>query len=1156
MNDRQYENLYYQMPRKLVLVVGPGAAALGKGLSAEMTAAGQHYFYFLPAEMFGFPSAIPHETFLNKCYNPDKTQTSYLRFGILPLRWLHKYLYEKPSIILWVVDLPDGRLNEALDQFKFTIGTIDAYIRKNKIRVMLILRSNSSRIEDEKNLFRNFFDLGNRNVLSTRRENFDDVTKEVANFVRSFSIRFYTGKILKYKDNLTVGNSEHIRFQEYYLRNYIKISFFNLFAGDRPRGIKYFDKSYELAMKILYSYIKFSESHPLTDKQANMSRLFYIFQKIDEVKLLLNLMLNWVIFLKMKEKEISLAQAYGTVQTHLVEVARSPTWTRTSLEAANHLWKAEFFYVFLNFFKNSINADEPFSQLLILSSIKNLLDVTIEFIEREKAAVGFGVSTLGQLAYGLTIEKETYNIPLQTLIEINEETYKHYFHFLHDLNRYKCFQIITSDMLRYDERYQRAMSVVMISYSKFSKIMSQKANDSSLFLELSAFRNFPVARAYVSDQIYRENSDRTEIFIRKILDGDEKPDQTIIDMALSSKDQSAVKIELEPSEAQIRRVFERNSLNPYDPILLNLEVQIHKPGAAQLVDRVQLKFNNPFYNAQLVLKEGQLVREGASCVLRVKTLLSHLTKFNPDEPLALTSMMLTRGEQLFVSIVVKPFENYNPENSLKIVKDTLFSVTCDRSNQVIFNREMRSFGFSFTPAAREHQAEFSIKDVKMRIQPANHKNLLQTFKIFEPIGQQEVTKRRKSGRTVSASASQQSHSELERPSRPSYLPDRIMSGVQDGAADGEQETVETLEVAPPQEEAVKPEDSAQYDQKNSPEDVPDPELVKEEDVESVSETFNDYKAYRNRHFRLISRTKDEASEEVTVAKALTQQLNKTYFFKFKMTGDTHMDLQVKVTFLIVSKDEQTKIPEEYSSVITVNLKQPFSLIPSIQSIDPQHIIKSETEDEKNARINANKRCILTYYLRSNINSIVVKKLRFTPGDKTQVLSEISNPAEEHLRNNEGTTFSVIFCVPEVVKQLYSVGAFCVIWRRKDSEFFSCLNSKEHPKIEVFQPPFSFAVSCPFTAHYFESVPFSYTITNTADAETTFYVSMVQYGEHEVFVSGMTKTTLKLRPGEEKTINFNLIFYQLGHVRAPDFAVFVSEKLFTVRVNTMILVDYK
>lgn len=1151
MQSRQYENLYFQMPRKMVMVHGPGSVGLGKLLSIEMEASGQNYYHFLPQEKLAFSSAAGQETFLNKCYNPDKTQTSYLRFGILPLKWMHKYLFEKPSIIVWVIELGEGKTVEGFDQFRRVHSAIEAYVKKHKIRIVVILKSSQTRFEEDKSLFRSSFDMSNKQLFSSKRENFDDVIKEVGAFIKTFSVKFYANKILKYKDNLTIGNGEQIRFQEYYLRNYIKISLFNLFTMERQKAGKYFEKSYELTVKILYSYVKYAEANTSIDKQSGISRLFYIYQKIEEIKLVSNLIFNWIIFTKMKDKEITLPVAYVKLQNHLIDLSKSNIWSKTNFSGCSNLWKADCFYVFLNFFRSSINANESYSHLLILASIKNLLDIVLDFIDKDKESIGFGISTMEMHSYGLLIEKETYNIPLQTLISINEQAMKHYFNYLHDLNNYKCYQTIASDMLRYDEKYQRTMAVVMISYAQFSRAMSKKQGDSSLFLEPFVFRNFPNARNFVANQMMIENPDKTETFIQKILDGEEKTDPSIIDIALSSKDQSTVKIELDPKEIKIKKIFEKTQLSPYEEINLDLEVEVGKPGLELLADHIHIKFNYDHYDKKFPISQSNFTTSDFSTFIKMSLPLGYFTRFSSEKPLWPTSIVFSRGDLLFIAIDIKIFENFKPECGLRLLKENLLNVACDRQKQVVFNKELRPFNFKFTPSKIGRNMMFDIKNVNMKVKISEESKIVQSFKIYSKNESEAFHSRKISvpnPKPSPAHPSQASESE-----QLTYVPESVMSENQTT----DQEVIEPTEAN--LEEAEKDEEDPDSETKNTPDDLPTQEKetqnVEEEEVD-VTEKMSDYKSYRNKHFELLMSSKSGKADDILVSPLLNEELNKMLILRFKVAAECQLNLDVHVNYLIVSKDDLTVINEEITFPILIHVKIPFSLSPVVQSIEPQYVVRGASGDENNLRVKAGSRHLLSYYLKSNINSIFVKKISFEKGEKTIVFSELASEEEEQLRNNEGTTFSIIFEIKEALSTIYNLGNVSVIWRRKDSDFYSFISFKNQARVEVFQSPFSITLDSPFTAYYFEPLQFSYTITNTSEAETVFQVSMIPYNEGEVLVAGQSRTILKLKQKESKTVCFTLIFNQLGHLRAPYLDIVALGKRYTVQNNAMVVVDYR
>lgn len=57
-------------------------------------------------------------------YNPDKTLTNNLRFSIMPLHWIKKYLDEKPCLIVFLLN---SETEPFLDILRDLIEIFDKY---------------------------------------------------------------------------------------------------------------------------------------------------------------------------------------------------------------------------------------------------------------------------------------------------------------------------------------------------------------------------------------------------------------------------------------------------------------------------------------------------------------------------------------------------------------------------------------------------------------------------------------------------------------------------------------------------------------------------------------------------------------------------------------------------------------------------------------------------------------------------------------------------------------------------------------------------------------------------------------------------------------------------------------------------------------------
>lgn len=1023
--------MYLHVPRKLIMINGQGGADLCHLLQHDFESTSNPYYNFKSVESFSFPAPSNHETFSDKCFNADKTQTTFLRYGILPLKWIHKYTQEKPSMIIFIFDLNHNHINDVIDDFKIKYGLIDPYIRKNKIKTVLILRSNAVRLEEEKSLFKNTFEQASKHIFTSRSPNFEDIQKELGAYIKLHCIKFYLNKISKYKDNLTMGSDSFLRFREYYLRNNIKIGFFNLFSQEKKKAIKYFEKGQELCLNLIDHYHKFVSSNIKDSQTANVSNLFYYMQKMEEVRLISNLCFVWTVFLRLREKELtSMAQVYTLLQEKLVVFSRYQVWRKTPFAHFENLWKCNLLYVFLSLFKRLGHAEDVPTQLIFMSCIRNMLEMLTDFFERGQNEIKYGITTLDLFSYGLVLDKETYNISNQKFQSLNETVSHDHWNYHHDLIHYKTHQMLASELIKYDEHFKRLFNVVIVSFIGFSKFMSiNKTESIHFFPELPVFNHFPHAKAFVVELIFKENPDKQETFIRRVLEEEPDTEASIVDMVLSAKDAGCVLIELDTQDTEVLRVFEKSEARQFEPINLDLLMEIKKKGNFALFDSIQLKFNNHFYDSRFELTPANFVRKDDKNFVQLKTFLSYFVKHVEDnQTLALSSIQLNRGSSLSVSLPVKFLENMKKNLNLRLVQASPFVFSCDMDNSLILNRELRAFTFRFTPASDLGRLDFQISNLSLSIAPVP-KEYLKSFKIYQrlksanPLVKKKTfpkTEALKKKEKKAAPKETEVQDEETEPAeeRLSYRPERISTdnlGIDPDVLLEEEEQPEKEENATLAVTNANDEEIMLSESENVPvdESVPESSEANLSMVRQPSLGF-DYKTYRNQNFKLLFNYKHARFYETSISDLLTSERELVLYFKIVLNSESPIEFNTQLNYVMVSKDKKIVVKENKSQRIALRVKLPFSLTNSINTLERELVVRdAQPAARKNLRVQIGTKNLLNYYLRSNFASIIVNRFFFTPGARTKIFTEItSTETEQLLRNNEGTSFSLVFSVFE------------------------------------------------------------------------------------------------------------------------------------------------
>lgn len=156
---QKYDDIYFQHPQSLTVITG--SESHGKRLQRLFKTSGDSqagHANFVYQDVPSFPKKPPKQNFLAKSYNLDKSLTTNLRIGILPLEWPSKYSQIKPAVIIFVVNLVDFAPSAALLSIDDIYFQAEQYIKLQKIKVFFWLVAKQTRVEEEKTLIRGKYD--------------------------------------------------------------------------------------------------------------------------------------------------------------------------------------------------------------------------------------------------------------------------------------------------------------------------------------------------------------------------------------------------------------------------------------------------------------------------------------------------------------------------------------------------------------------------------------------------------------------------------------------------------------------------------------------------------------------------------------------------------------------------------------------------------------------------------------------------------------------------------------------------------------------------------------------------------------------------------------------------------------------------------------
>ena len=722
------QELYYSVPQKYIHIYGKEqqAANLHALLAKHFRKNHQNYHLHL-SDNLSLPKVKNKPSFIDRAYNVDKSLTNNMRFGILHTKWLYKYLRQKPTIILFVFDIEDTEFNNYINDFITVFKRNENSIRKNKIKCLYVLSNRKNKTEDEKNALKNIFDISNKHIVQTKSEGFEDCFKEIESFIRNNNGGFYQSKIVKYKDNLLIGNPENLRFKEYYARNLIKIAFFNLFLCEHKKALKYFEKS----LRMCYELVKFYHvycSNNVPEGRERLLKYFYYIQKVEEVKRIANLLKIWTVFLKYREKDLTHSELFKESYGHLKELRQFDTWSLTPFKHFKGLYLIDFIRVFLFFARTRIKSQEIFVKMNLLILVKNLLETclgifgTFEFPAEEKI-------NYHPFSIGLLLRSETHNLEKTELNAINETllidcpAYEQRKSFFLQLNSFLS-EIIQS---YYHKNISRTFNVVMLLKADFERVLKEEKEVVGAVELDESFKNFPCVYRKALQAV--QTSQKDIGFVLKELIEFREEDLSILDIYLKEEEKKKVYIEVNADGFNLEQVFETNEIDNYGRINLNFSLQTNNTSFAKYIDKVKLKFNEVYYNEEI---EDLEIDNGR--ISFKKRIHNH----NPNlgqSAVFLQKITLIASNTVFIDITGLVEKN-KACCKLKINKKPFLTLETDLTYDVHLNNEY----FPVTLRLKQNLSnweDYNLIDPRLTITPFDPKKYLKSIKLYQKKGEEK-----------------------------------------------------------------------------------------------------------------------------------------------------------------------------------------------------------------------------------------------------------------------------------------------------------------------------------------------------------------------------------------------------------------------------------
>jgi hypothetical protein len=731
---QNYEAEYLKKLSGLVMITGSNSycSKLLKHLtnSPEMSNAN---LKFVMQESLDLPKVDVKEPFLSRAFNHDKAAAFSIRFGILPMQWVGKYVHKKPATLVFMINIADISLHVMLDNLDAIYAQIEEFIRKNKIKLIFVLLSKSVRNEEEKNVLKAKYELCNK-IITGHSDRPDEIYKDIEAVIKSYSKKFYQTKIAKYKENLAVGNPEQIRFQEFYLRNLLKISFMFVFNNEYPKAAKYFERAHSVAIKVQEQFCKICEAS-ISKQDDSLSRFYFYIQKNEEANRLSNLSKLWVLMIKLRDRDVTIMEAFRSLHQQTIELERYKFWHLTPTPHFEVLSKIHLFRCFLIILgEKLVKLPDLLVKIQILSLTKNLLSVILYFVSQMKQKSHLDVKSSPNY-FGLVLMKESNLVDSSELVSLNQQSMSVYSAFEENLAELpELLDELTATINRcYDDSVKRLVNVNFLQVARVQSVCTGISFSEiyANFILIDVFQNFGTSKKtaieYIKNDCYEKHQN---IVLKEMIDYD-KFDKEEFDSVLkkASKADSII-VSLGNQSFFIDSVFRDQTIENFEPIHLNLKIKTSRKFLRPYLNKVSLIFSHPDFNTDISLGPDNLSTDTEYLYLTIKDELRSRDPCIELSSLSLTALYLICDESVFFYFDKKMPVVEKSINKLTIHPVQAISLETDFGKEVILNNQFLPLNLHIKKNIKNYQ-DFVFKSLEMKIKPFVSKETVRSVKLYK-----------------------------------------------------------------------------------------------------------------------------------------------------------------------------------------------------------------------------------------------------------------------------------------------------------------------------------------------------------------------------------------------------------------------------------------
>ena len=540
---------------------------------------------------------------------------------------------------------------------------------------------------------------------------------------------------MKYKENLGVGNPDQPRFQEFYLRNLLKIAFLFVLNNESAKAAKYFERAHSVALRIQELFAKFCESNLAISKDEEALQKFYFYiQKCEEAQRLSNLAKIWMLYIKLRDRDITMMESFRAIHQHIMDLEKYRFWHLTHTPHFDALAKIHLFRCFFLIFGDKlIKLPEVMVKIQLLSLTKNLLSVILQFVENMPNRARSS-NELRPNFFGLLLIKENNIMDRSELYSINVESQAAYTQFEENLS---CLSSLLDGQVAiinrcYDDQIKRLVNVNFMQISRIQRCCHDITFSEvyANFLLIDSFKKFEVSKRKAIEFIKNDcHQKHPQIVVKEMIDYDKFHKNTFESIANRAKQDEPILVSLDNKDFFLDSVFDSNKIENYEQVVLNLVMRTPKTFLQPYLQKASLIFSHADYNKDMVLDPDSVtVRDGQLYV----TIRESLKLNNPQKEvrnLSLTTIYIIYNDQIFFCFDQKLPVVSKAVNRLTIVPIQAIAVETEFGKDVMLNNQYVPLDLKLKKNIKNYE-DFSFSSLKMRIKPFVSKETIRSIKLY------------------------------------------------------------------------------------------------------------------------------------------------------------------------------------------------------------------------------------------------------------------------------------------------------------------------------------------------------------------------------------------------------------------------------------------